>query len=100
GVLLVTPQPTRRHQRVALLLSLVLEPYVASHKLGETYAPGEYRWGQNLLAPDVVVAPIGVGEDYSWQSMQLPLLVVEIHSPSSRLRDQGMKRRAYMALSI
>ncbi len=40
------------------------------------------------------------GELLEHDGSDAPLLVIEIHSPSTRVRDLGTKRAAYMALGI
>ncbi len=100
GVLLVTPQPIPRHQLVATRLAACLTQYGELHAVACTYAPGELRWRSNVLVPDIVVTPMTDVRDIPWAMLPLPLLVVEVHSPSTHLRDRGMKRLAYLQLGI
>jgi Uma2 family endonuclease len=100
GVLLVTPQPAVLHQRVATRIAAYLVQYCDAHELARVYAPGEVRWRQNVLAPDVLVSPISVESDPRWADLAVPLLVIEVHSPSTHLRDRGMKRLAYEQLGV
>jgi len=95
GVLLVTAQPALLHQRVATRLAAYLVRYCDAHRLAWVSAPGEVRWRQNVLAPDVLVSPIPADSDAAWRDLAVPMLVVEVHSPSTHLRDRGMKRLAY-----
>ena len=45
GALLVTPAPSRRHQRVIFRLAQMLAPYLAEHKIGEILvARLSYHW--------------------------------------------------------
>jgi len=50
--------------------------------------------------PDVLVSPISVESDPRWADLAVPLLVIEVHSPSTHLRDRGMKRLAYEQLGV
>lgn len=100
GVLLVTAQPAELHQRVATRLATYLVHYCDAHELARVYAPGEVRWRQNVLAPDVLVSPIPADVDPAWRDLAVPLLVVEVHSPSTLLRDRGMKRLAYEQFGV
>lgn len=95
GVLLVTAQPALLHQRVATRIAAYLVQYCDAHRLAWVSAPGEVRWQQNVLAPDVLVSPILADGDAVWRDLAVPMLVVEVHSPSTHLRDRGMKRLAY-----
>jgi Uma2 family endonuclease len=95
GVLLVTAQPAELHQRVATRFATYLVQYCDAHELARVYAPGEVRWRQNVLVPDVLVAPIAADGAAGWRDLAVPMLVVEVHSPSTHLRDRGMKRLAY-----
>jgi Uma2 family endonuclease len=36
----------------------------------------------------------------TWSDVGLPLLVIEVHSPITHLRDRGVKRATYMGLGI
>lgn len=100
GVLLVTAQPAELHQRVATRLATYLVQFCDVHGLARVYAPGEVRWRQNVLAPDVLVSPIPPDGDAAWRDLGVPLLVVEVHSPSTQLRDRGMKRLAYEQFGV
>jgi Uma2 family endonuclease len=100
GVLLVTAQPAELHQRVATRLATYLVQHCDAHELARVYATGEVRWRQNVLAPDVLVSPISEDGDVAWRDLATPLLVVEVHSPSTHLRDRGMKRLAYEQLGV
>ncbi len=99
GMLLVTPAAARTHNLVATRLAQILGAYCTQSALGEVIAPGVVRWRTNELQPDVMVSP-PAPTDVSWDDAPLPLLVIEVHSPSTRDRDRGMKRLAYMQLGV
>jgi Uma2 family endonuclease len=101
GSLIVTPSPTGGHQRVALNLSLVL-------RLGETpetmAIPAPYDWklpDGGSVEPDVLVirredfdrtGPLHIGS--------VPLLLVEVLSPSNSAQDRLLKRELYERLGV
>ena len=95
----VTPSPTRKHQKVLGNLHLLVGHWLRDHPVGELF-----------LAPfDVVFTPSDVVEpDLLYVSREraakiltdanvqgVPELVVEIGSPSTRRRDETIKRRLY-----
>jgi Uma2 family endonuclease len=92
GVIVVSPSPSRHHQRVVTRLAAVL----VAAETGEAQtlvAPLDVRLALGTrVQPDVVVLPTGGGE--------LPSLVVEVLSPSSRRYDLGPKRMAYQQAGV
>ena len=101
GELFVTPQAAYRHQRIAARLLLALEPWCARHGVGHLVGPGAVVFGDNELQPDVQVipGPEPTG-DAEWERLPQPLLVVEVLSDSTRRRDLGKKRDAYLRIGI
>lgn len=98
GVLLVTPAPTPRHQLTALNLVLALEPVCPKgHQL--FFAPLDWRIDDNTaLQPDVlIVSDDAVGEQAITAS---PLLAVEVLSPSTRRKDEIVKRTRYAVSGV
>lgn len=85
--------PTLRHVKVARRLTRLLEDTAPE---GYDVLPeAGWRVGDDVLVPDVVVAPVDApGPDLLHVA---PLLVVEVTSPSTRARDWGRKRHAYAA---
>lgn len=63
GELLVTPAPSRRHQRVVLHLAFSLQPYLVRHRLGEiVLGPGELKLdAEERYEPDLMVVPLSTG---------------------------------------
>lgn len=98
GVIVVPPDaPTEGHQRLvtALLLALVQRcPTTMRVLVGPLGVEVPTR--NSALEPDLVVLP-RVDED---DPNRLPLLVVEVLSPSTRGNDQIAKRRVYAARGI
>ena len=97
GTLIVSPAPGLPHQRVAAVLVVLLElacpdDFVVFPNVG-------VRIGvRSALEPDAVVAQRG---DVSGVRLtRPPLLVAEILSPDSALRDLNLKKAAYERFGI
>jgi Uma2 family endonuclease len=93
GVLLVTPAPRPRHQRVVRNLLLLLHAHVPDD-LEVFVAPLDFQPTRHRsLQPDVlVVRRSDVGEE----NITAPLLLaVEVLSPSTRAKDLVLKRALY-----
>ena len=101
GELLVTPQASYDHQRVAARLMLALGLYCERHGLGEVVGPGAVVFDANELQPDVQVVPgARVTRGAHWKSLPVPSLAIEILSDSTSQRDLGKKRDAYRRIDI
>jgi Uma2 family endonuclease len=103
GELLVTPAPSRRHQRMIFRLALLLEPYVAKHKLGEIFlGPAELPLvtGERY-EPDLFVIPFVNGRRAP-DDLKLTgaVLICETLSPGSSRHDRITKRRAFQRNSV
>lgn len=98
GELLVSPSPRGIHQRAVWALYDRIKPYVRSRHLGVTGcspADLDLRSGQ-LLQPDLFVVPLVDGkEPLEWPEFGIPLLVVEVLSPSTAIYDRNRKRKKY-----
>jgi Uma2 family endonuclease len=95
GELLVTPAPGDVHEELVTMFRELVAAFVAKHRLGRVYARGVVRAGASQLEPDLVVRPIAALR--GWENAPLPLLVVEVLSGSTRVRDTGKKRDFYVA---
>ena len=97
GTLIVSPAPWPPHQRVAVMLCHVLElacpaDLIVFPNIGVRIGP------RSALEPDVVVArPADVS---GARLARPPLLVAEILSPDSALRDLNLKKAAYERFGI
>ena len=95
----VTPSPNRKHQEIIGRLYLTIGNWLQLHAIGRLY-----------LSPfDVVISPFDVVEpDLLYMSNEraalvltdanvqgVPELVIEVGSPSTRKRDETIKRRLY-----
>ncbi len=101
GELLVTPQPTTVHQGVAVRLTLILGLWCRARTGRSVRAPGAVSISESTwLWPDVVLYPVDEYARISWREMPVPVLVIEVLSPSTRKRDRHRKRPAYLAHGV
>jgi Uma2 family endonuclease len=93
GVLLVTPAPKPRHQRVIGNLFVLLREH-ARPELEVFVAPLDFQpTRQRSLQPDLLVVR---REDVGEEGITVPpLLAVEVLSPSTRAKDLILKRALY-----
>jgi len=101
GELVVTPAPRYRHQRVLSELYLPLATYTRAFKTGlllPSPADLPLRGGQ-VAQPDIFALPHG---DFAqdWSDAPVPILAIEIASPSTVRYDRGLKRRAYQKAGV
>lgn len=98
GVIVVPPDaPTEGHQRLLTeLLFLLRQRCPATMRVLVGPIGVEVPTRNSALEPDLVVLP-RVDED---NANRLPLLVVEVLSPSTRGNDQVAKRRVYAAREV
>jgi len=103
GELLVSPGPGLRHQRGVRALFRAIDTHVECHRLGEVLsAPSDLdlRDGQ-LVQPDIFV--VGYGPETrpeDWSEVGVPILVVEVLSPSTARYDRTLKRRLYQRTGV
>jgi Uma2 family endonuclease len=101
GELFVTPPPTDPHETIAARLSRLLDPYVEREKLGYVYRPqAVMRFEGSEVGPDLMVRQPNTNAIPTWDNAPVPILVVEIFSPSTRRRDQVQKRSLYMDAGV
>lgn len=98
GELIVTPAPTRDHQKVSRNLTLLLGNYLKKFPVGELYvAPFDvYFDDETVVEPDIVVvlnARLALIDEKKMNGA--PDLVIEILSPSTEERDRGFKFKRY-----
>lgn len=100
----VTPSPNIRHQRISKRLFLLIEVWLQDHPLGEIfYAPLDVRFSMfDVVEPDLLYVSneraeaLLAGEHVTGS----PDLIIEIASPSTRQRDETIKRRLYERSSV
>lgn len=93
----VGPSPVRRHQAILRNLFLELGPFVRDCGLGEIYfAPLDVILSDiDVVAPDLLFVSNERREILQDWVRGAPDLVVEILSPSTRSRDERLKRDLY-----
>jgi Uma2 family endonuclease len=98
GVLIVSPAPGRRHQRMCGLLFMVLER-ACPDTMEVLIAPfGVQPSTSTELQPDVLVAR---EQDLTERNLPVaPLLAVEVLSPSTALHDVNTKKAAYERMGV
>jgi Uma2 family endonuclease len=98
GELLVSPSPSRPHQRVVAEWHLMLSPWARRQGLEVCIAPSEIIFSPTrALQPDLFVVPYVDGK-WIRDSRELARLVlaVEVLSPSTARHDRQTKRRVYL----
>ena len=94
----VTPAPTTWHQRTLSALHLLVGVFVRQHRLGLVLlAPVDVLFSQEDVAqPDLVFVSNERAGIVTKPNIQgAPDLVVEVLSPSTRRRDEGIKSSLY-----
>lgn len=103
GELLVTPAPAPRHEFLVMSLLERLLDYLRVTGVGHVFtSPAALALGGHEVAqPDIYVMP-GPRRPAPerWEEMGLPLLVVEVLSPSTARYDRQVKRRMFQRLGI
>jgi Uma2 family endonuclease len=98
GVLIVSPQPGRRHQRALLRLGELLDD-TCPEELAVLWPPYVVRTADDTeLRPDLQVA---WDEDIEGEVVfDAPELVVEIVDPSTTINDLNNKKAAYARMGV
>jgi Uma2 family endonuclease len=94
----VTPSPTIRHQRISGRLFHLLQNYLDSHPIGEVFfAPFDALLSEfDVVEPDLgFISRERAGFITTKNVQGPPDLVIEILSPSTKSRDQRLKRDLY-----
>jgi Uma2 family endonuclease len=101
GELFVTPAPSEAHEEIAARLTEILIPYVRQHGLGLVFHPrAVFRLEGSEVEPDLMVRQPKRRGAVDWTEAPLPLLIVEILSPTTRRRDRQQKRAFYMDAGV
>lgn len=102
GEHVVTPAPTVRHQVVVRRLFLALQASLTSDALTVLWSPADIHLGpRTLVQPDLFA--VRTPDDWSrtnWRDIGIPLLAVEVISPTSARRDRGIKRHLYLDAGV
>ncbi len=102
GELVVSPAPSRHHQRLVQRLGFQLGRYLEPLGLVETlvFVLGDVTWGDDVLVePDLFVHRPDQGAA-DWNTITHLRLAAEVLSPSSRRRDLVDKRLLYQAHGV
>ena len=95
----VTPSPTLKHQKVLGNLHLLIGMWLEEHPIGQIYvAPFDVVFSMfDVVEPDLLyMSNERAAEVLTDANVQgAPELVIEIGSPSTRKRDETIKRRLY-----
>jgi Uma2 family endonuclease len=94
----VTASPITRHQRISLQLLYLLQRYLETHAVGEVFhAPFDVLLSEiDIVVPDLVYLSKDRSRFLTEKNLQGPPdLVIEILSPSTRPRDERLKRDLY-----
>jgi Uma2 family endonuclease len=102
GELFVTPAPSEAHEDVLARLTRLLDPFVARYGLGRVYRPrAVVRTQGSEVEPDLMVRPIRTQPaTRDWDNAPVPILVVEVLSPTTRRRDLAQKRDFYLRIGV
>ena len=99
----VTPSPNRKHQAIAWNLITIIGPYLESHPVGRAFAaPFDVVFSNfDVVEPDLLFISNARLEVLTTKNVQgAPNLVVEIGSPSTRQRDETIKRKLYERFGV
>jgi Uma2 family endonuclease len=99
----VSPAPFLRHQAIVRCFIAALHPFVQANGLGEVFpAPVDVLLSRHdIVQPDLVfIAKEHLGILTEANVQGAPDLVIEILSPSTRKRDQGIKLERYERFGV
>ena len=97
----MSPSPVRRHQKLAMLLTLQIGNSIDNQKekCGDCEAFYEFDWvlsNNTVVRPDIIIT-CEKGGDFITKP---PILVVEILSPSTGLKDRHLKFELYQEQGV
>lgn len=99
----ITTSPATVHQRILRRLAFDMEAWLRAHPAGEMFfAPFDVVLSDfDVVVPDLIyVSPETAASIDERGLFAAPDLVVEILSPSTRRRDDGIKRRLYERVAV
>jgi Uma2 family endonuclease len=95
----VTPSPNTKHQRVVMNLGWLVRGYLEEHPIGEVFAsPLDIVLSKfDVVEPDLLyISRERLERHLNDRNLAAaPELVIEVLSPSTRRRDEGVKHRLY-----
>lgn len=101
--LVVTPAPSRRHQRIVTDLVTILNTFVRKLGIGQVFAgPFDVLFGEgDYLEPDIVFVGVDREDLLTDRGMEgPPHLIVEVTSPATAERDRGLKLDRYRHFGV
>jgi Uma2 family endonuclease len=102
GEVHVSPSPNYRHQLALIRIAGIFENFTRDHGVGQLYGPVDVLLSAtDYLIPDLVFLKHerrGIRTDRGFEGP--PDLAIEIISPSSILRDRGLKRERYALFGV
>ncbi|MEZ5289356.1 MAG: Uma2 family endonuclease [Vicinamibacterales bacterium] len=100
----VTASPNTKHQRVVRNLTVLIGSHLRTHPLGQVFAaPFDVVFSAfDVVEPDLLFVSAARQADIltSAHVRGAPDLVVEVGSPSTRQRDETIKRRLYERFGV
>jgi Uma2 family endonuclease len=102
GELVMSPSPDPIHQRIVHALVLELYRHFRSSTLDRVlFAPSDVLIDRhNVLQPDLLILPEGTKPTETSRTLPVPVLVIEVISPSTEVRDRGIKLDRYRSRGI
>jgi Uma2 family endonuclease len=103
GIHVVTPAPALLHQRAVGRLCFHLRDALQGRDDVEVFtSPADVVLGpRTLVQPDIFVVRRTPGQRLErWADVGVPLLAIEILSPTTAPRDRGAKRRIYQGAGL
>ena len=103
GAHYVTASPVTRHQRILRRLLVALQVYLDTHPTGEVFcAPFDVVMSfHDVVVPDLIYISHSRADLITTKNLQgAPDLVIEILSPSTRSRDERLKRDLYERVGV
>lgn len=99
----VSAAPNLLHQSIVVELTSWIAPFVRRHGLGRLYvAPANVLLGEHdVVQPDLLFVSQARSRILTEMNVQgAPDLVIEVLSPSTRRRDEGLKLERYELLGV
>ncbi len=104
GEHVVTPAPAFIHQRVhARIWKHLANVLSDGEDIDALSSPADiYLGARTVVQPDLFVVTIDAQRrsNVPWRDVPIPLLAVEILSPTTAARDRGKKRRLYLQAGV
>jgi Uma2 family endonuclease len=99
----VTAAPVTRHQRISGRLFYLIQDHLEAHPIGEVFAaPFDVLLSEiNVFVPDLVYVSKERSRLITEKNLQgAPDLAIEILSPSTKSRDERLKRDVYQRTGV